>query len=84
MPGFHQVEEFGAVGDVDGSTAQLIVERGVVQQVQVLEHQQACCLVIGMQRDERAEIVKGLLVHQFGMLDELSQVHNFTSWPQWR
>ena len=57
VPRLYQVEEFGAVGNVYGGAAQLVVERGVVQQIEILEHQQARCLVIGVKRDEGAQVV---------------------------
>ena len=75
MGGFHQIEEFFAVGDVDGGTAQLVVKRRVVQQVQVVEHEQTCRLIVRIECDEGAEIVKGLLVHRLGVLDKIGQVH---------
>ena len=34
------------IRDVDGCTAQFFVETRVVEQVQILQHQQACCLII--------------------------------------
>ncbi|CUQ60937.1 Uncharacterised protein [Segatella copri] len=42
----YHLEDNLTVGDVDGCTAQFFVETRVVEQVQILQHQQACRLII--------------------------------------
>ena len=71
MGGFHKVENYLPVGEVDGSLAELLVKRGVVQHIEILEHEQPGSLVVGIERNETAEIVQGLLVHRLGMFDQL-------------
>ena len=63
--GLNHLEQHLAVGDVDGSTAQLLVERGVVQQVEVHQHEQACRLEIGIERQNGAQLVERVAVQAF-------------------
>ena len=67
----YQPEYHLAVGDVYGCLAQFLIKRGVVQDVEVLQHQQTCGLEVGIERNEASEVVQGLLVHSLRMLDEL-------------
>ena len=54
----HHLEDDLAVGDVDSGTAQLLVECGVVQQVEVLQQQQSGALEVRIQREHRAQLVE--------------------------
>jgi hypothetical protein len=72
-----EFKELAAVGEVDGGTSQLLVERCIVQQIEVLQQEQPSWLVVRMERKERAEIVERLLVEPFGVLDECGEFHIF-------
>ena len=47
-----------------------------MQQVEVLQHQQASGLEVGMECGELTQFVERLLVHPLGMVDEFFQVHS--------
>ena len=82
--GFHELEYHCAVGDVDGGAAQFLVERRVVEQVQVLQHQQPGCLEIGVESKHRAQLVEGFPVESFGVVYQLCQFHFLTNWLRLR
>ena len=73
--GFDEVEQHFSVAEIDGGLAQFGVESGIVEQVEVLQHQKPRRLVIGMEREQAAKLVESLAVHLFGVVDELRQVH---------
>jgi hypothetical protein len=71
----NHLEDGLAVSDVDGSTTQLFVEGRVVEQVQVLKHEQACRLEIRMQCQHGAQFVERIAIHPFWVIDEFRYFH---------
>ena len=71
------IEEHTAVGDIDGCPAQFLIEGGVVEQIQVLKHQQACRLEIGIEGAQGAQLVERVAIQVLGVLDQLCQLHRF-------
>ena len=71
MSGLDHIEEHATIGDVDGGTTQLLVERGVVEQIEVLKHQQPNGLMVGIECHLRAQLVKRVAIHAFGVFYQL-------------
>ena len=63
--GLHHVEDSLPVGDVYGGFSQLFVKRGVMEQVQVLQHEQPCRLEIRMEGQHGAQLVQRVAVEAF-------------------
>ena len=68
MGGLDHIEEHTAVGDIDGRTAQFLIEGGIVEQIKILEHQQTDRLIIRIQGTEGAQLIKRVTIHPFGVL----------------
>ena len=74
--GFNEVEDYFSICDIDGGLSEFVVERGIVEQVEVAQQQQSRILVIGIEREQAAEIVDGLAVEELRMLYVLRYVHD--------
>ena len=83
MGGFYELEESLSVGDVERGAPQFLVEARVVEQIQVLQHQQPGRLIVRIGGKQASQVVEGLLVQVLRMLYQLCQVH-LTSWPRLR
>ena len=88
MSSFYQIEDDTTVADVDGSTSELFVEGGVVEQIEVLQQKETGRLEIGIQSQQGTQVVERFLVHLFGVLYQVLQVHmllliRITSWRRW-
>ena len=68
---FDHVEERLSVGYEEGGSSQLFAKCGVVEQKQILQHEHARCLVVGMLSQSLAQFVKCFLVQLLGMFDEI-------------
>ena len=53
----HEVEDGLAVGDIDRCPSELLIEGRVVQQIQVLEHEQSCRLVVRIHSQQGTQVV---------------------------
>ena len=71
-----ELEEDAEVADLYGGAAQLLVERRVVEEIEILQHQQSGGLIVGMQRYEAPEIVQCLTVHAFRVCYQFGQIHH--------
>ena len=77
MYGLDHLEEYTAVGDIDGSTSQLLVEGGVVEQIEILEQEQTDGLIIGVECQQGAQLIERVAVQAFGVLGQFCNVHCF-------
>ena len=71
----NHIEEHTAVSNVDGCSPQLLVKARIVQQIEVLEHQQSECLVVGIQCHLRPQLVKCVAIQLFGVMYQLYYIH---------
>ena len=75
VAGVHHIEEETAVGEIEGGTAKFLVERRVVEQKEIFKKEQPRRLKAWRHRHEFAELVEGLFVELFGMVNQVGDVH---------
>ena len=77
MGALDQGEQHAAIGDIDGCTAQFLIERGIVKQEEILEHEQTGRLEIGIQREHGPQLIECIAVKAFGVLNQLCNPLHF-------
>ena len=73
--GFHQIENDATVSNIDSGTAEFLVECGVMEQIEILQQEESGSLEIGIQSQQGTQVVERFLIHLFGMLYQVLQIH---------
>ena len=81
MGSLDHIEEHTTIGDIDGRTAQLLVERGIMEQIEITEQQQTGRLLVGIKRQQRPQLIERVAVKAFWVIDQFYYLHLFTFSP---
>ena len=75
MCGLYHLEDDFAVGDIECCFSEFFVEGDVVEQIEVLQHEQSCRLEIRIQSQHGAQLVQRIAVESLWVVDEFCYLH---------